>query len=335
MSSYRKNLLVGIVVLGGLIVLGWMILQFADAPAKLFAPQRIKVQFISDNADGVDDGSVVFYRGVEVGKITKVHLASDNQRVLIEGLVDKERPLPANVDGAIRSGGLIGGGAAVHLVLRDEQPQGELKENTVIETTYVGMSLLPPDFALLARELRLTVQEFRESGLIASITTTSDEATTLIKSVNAIVGNDQVRSDVIAALHNIRTASDSAGELMANLQKFTGRLDGLADKADTTISAAGDAAVEARETLAQVKTSVKDTSTLLNERLIQLSGLLESFHSIAQKVDSGAGSAGQLVNDKRLYENLVETATTLSATVKDIERLVEQWEQEGVTLRLK
>jgi hypothetical protein len=41
------------------------------------------------------------------------------------------------------------------------------------------------------------------------------------------------------------------------------------------------------------------------------------------------------MNDPKLYQSLVETTMELNATVKDLHRLVEQWEQEGVTLKLK
>ncbi len=329
MSSYRKNLLVGVVVLGGLIILGWMILQFADAPA------RISVEFTAESADGLDDGSVIYYRGVDVGKVTSVRRSADGDRIIINAKVDKDPPLPANVVGTIRSSGLIGSGAAIHLILQGETPEGTLADNARLETTYVGMNLLPPDFALLARELRLTSQQFRESGLIASLTETSNEARDLIASVNTIVKDETVRDDIVQSLHNIRTASDSASRLMASLENFGDRLQVLSGKAEVTIDEAGNVASQARKTLAQVEVSVKDTSAQVSDRLLQLSGLIQTFHSVATKVDSGDGTAGRLINDNRLYENLVETSAAMSETVKDLERLVEQWEQEGASIRLK
>jgi len=42
-----------------------------------------------------------------------------------------------------------------------------------------------------------------------------------------------------------------------------------------------------------------------------------------------------LVNDPRLYESLADTTRQLNATVSDLRRLLEQWEQEGVTMKLK
>ena len=37
MSPYRRNILVGVTVMGALIALGWMILKFGDRPARFFA----------------------------------------------------------------------------------------------------------------------------------------------------------------------------------------------------------------------------------------------------------------------------------------------------------
>ena len=55
---------------------------------------------------------------------------------------------------------------------------------------------------------------------------------------------------------------------------------------------------------------------------------------MANKIDKGEGSIGKFVNDPRLYEALTDTSAELNLTVRDLHRLVEQWEQEGVSLKL-
>jgi len=117
MSAYRKNILVGLVMVGALIILGWMIIKFGGATAGIFVAKQIPVQLISDRADGVGDGSAVSYRGVVVGRVTAVHLAEDNKQVAIDAVIDSKPPLPENVEGTIRSVGLVGGVAAVGLDL--------------------------------------------------------------------------------------------------------------------------------------------------------------------------------------------------------------------------
>src|SRR5438477_5656848 len=56
MSSYRRNVLVGITVIGAMIVLAWMILRFGGKSASLFAPEQVAVRLVTDRADGISDG---------------------------------------------------------------------------------------------------------------------------------------------------------------------------------------------------------------------------------------------------------------------------------------
>jgi phospholipid/cholesterol/gamma-HCH transport system substrate-binding protein len=73
----------------------------------------------------------------------------------------------------------------------------------------------------------------------------------------------------------------------------------------------------------------------LTDRLTQIAGVLNQMQSISQKINAGNGTAGLLVNDPRLYEALVDSTRELNASVTDLHRLIDQWEQEGVTLHLK
>ena len=56
--------------------------------------------------------------------------------------------------------------------------------------------------------------------------------------------------------------------------------------------------------------------------------------AVAGGADSAAGSAASFVNDPRLYESLVDTSRELNETVKTFKRLADQWEHEGVSLKL-
>ena len=58
------------------------------------------------------------------------------------------------------------------------------------------------------------------------------------------------------------------------------------------------------------------------------------MQSIANKIDKGDGTAGKLVNDPKLYEGLSDSAAELHLTIKDLRRLIQQWEQEGVPFKL-
>ena len=64
--------------------------------------------------------------------------------------------------------------------------------------------------------------------------------------------------------------------------------------------------------------------------------MVAKVQSVAAKVDKGEGSAGQLVNDPRLYESLVDTSRGVERDrYKALKRLVEQWEKEGLSVKTK
>ena len=69
-------------------------------------------------------------------------------------------------------------------------------------------------------------------------------------------------------------------------------------------------------------------------RLQQMNTVLANIEDITSKINNGQGTAGKLVNDERLYEALVLNMQLLETTVQTTNRLLRQWEEEGIRLRL-
>jgi phospholipid/cholesterol/gamma-HCH transport system substrate-binding protein len=306
--------MVGVVVLGGLLILAWMLIQFGAGLAVPFAADNQPVRFVTDRADGLSNGSSITYLGVIVGRVESVSRSDDQTQVYISGTVDTKPPLPANLKAVIRSQGLVGGGALLVLELTDGKPSGTLAKGQIISAHYVGLDILPPEFADLANELRKTVKDLRESNIIGNLNDQITKAGAVMDSLQTLVSDPQMRDNLKASLASIRASS-------ANFEKLTGDLDHLSTSTSDAV--------------AKTQLAVLDVSRQLSARLEQTSKLLDQFQSIAEKVNKGQGTAGALINDNRLYESMVDTARELNTTVSDLRRLVEQWEQEGVSLKVK
>src|SRR5205823_748818 len=110
----KRNLMVGIVVLAGIGILAWMILKFANRAATFFLTKGTHVTVIAERADGVSEGSAVYFRGVNVGRVLSVQLAPD-QAVHIAAIIDPDKEVPANVEGIIRTGNLLSASASIFL----------------------------------------------------------------------------------------------------------------------------------------------------------------------------------------------------------------------------
>lgn len=306
-----------------------MILRFGGSIGSAFTPPTMPVDFIATRADGVGAGSPVLYQGVSVGRVSDVKRDSNMRDVLIKAEVDIAPPLPANVVGEIRAQSLLGSGSAIVLALTGPRPEGTLKAGTShIPASYVGLDLLPKELTDLALALKDTAAQFRESNLIGNLNAQVTKAGEMMDSVRSLVGDDKMREDLKTAIGNMKTATESANRIATNLEKFSGNLDEIGNDAKGTIT-------QVQKTVANVDTRVNNLSEQVAARLEQTSKLLDNFNSISKKIDAGDGTAGKLVNDPRMYESLVDTAQQLNKTVTDLQRLIEQWEQEGVRLKLK
>jgi phospholipid/cholesterol/gamma-HCH transport system substrate-binding protein len=320
MPPTKRNVLVGATVLFAMLALGWMIVQFGGSIATPFAPPVIKLSFTTHRADGVVEGSGILYRGVNVGKVTGVRLQDNDVR--IDAQINEKPALPANVTGVIKQTSVFGGGASITLQLTGDAPTGKLSDVTEpLTATFAGSGLLPPEFADLATELRETAKQWRESEVIPNLNAQVTKVGTMVEEITRFVTDQETQDNLRASLANVRTATDSAKRITTNLETFSGKLDKIGDNADQLITKANK--------------DLGDVSQQINARMLQIAKLLETTQSITAKIDKGDGTAGRLVNDPKLYAGLVETTESLNATIRDLQRLVQQWEQEGVSLKLK
>ncbi|MDB5325543.1 MAG: Mammalian cell entry related domain protein [Phycisphaerales bacterium] len=307
-------------MLASLVMLGWMILRFGANIAKPFAGEMLPVKFVMERADGVSDGSAVTFRGVNVGRIIRVWRDPNQKDIWAEGEVDAQPALPTITDASIRQTSALGTGS--NLILEPvEGATGNLKAGDTIKAHFVGLDLLPQEFKTLGGELAATAKQLRDENFIGNLNARVTQAGKMIDSAqqtlegfNKIIGDPKLQEDLKTSLANVRAASDSAKSITANLDKAVVTVN------DTTKSA-------------QVK--IDELSKSVQLRLDQAAATLDQVQQITTKVNAGEGTAGKLVNDPKLYAGLVDTTTELNATVKDLRRLIQQWEQEGVTAKLR
>ena len=120
MSPNRRNVVVGVVVLLALGVLAWMCLQFANQGFAALFQKGTDVVLYAPRADGVSEGSAVQYLGINVGQVRQLQLNTQGTGVVISLTINEGNHVPENVQGAIKSSGLLGSTANINL-----EPVGE------------------------------------------------------------------------------------------------------------------------------------------------------------------------------------------------------------------
>ena len=148
-----------------------------------------------------------------------------------------------------------------------------------------------------------------------------------MQSLHEYVSDPKLRDDITTAIANFRKVTETANRATENIERFSGNLQKVSDDASATLN-------DARTTIRRTQDDLDSVTKQMNDRLLQISKLLDTFQSISSKIDSGDGTAGKLLNDPKLYQSLVETSRELNTTIAGLRRLVEQWEQEGVSFKV-
>lgn len=321
MTARSRNILVGVVVLFSMLALGWMILRFSNNTFASVFSKGLEFRVTADRADGVSPGSTLFYLGVPVGQVTEVRRLADNTGVVMQARLNSNEQVPDNVVGYIRPSSALSMAAGIAMET-DGPPSGRpLAAGGEVKAFNKNQGLVPPEFTDLARSVRDRQLIAHVDEAVIEVRDQVRKAGQVMESLNKLVGDPKVREDLTAAIASIRATSD-------NLQQFSTNLQTLSGETTETMK-------QVRTTLADGGKRFDDLTKQIGDRLTQIGELTDKFNGIAARVDKGQGTMGALVNDARLYESLVDTSKTLNLTIADLRRLVEQWEQEGFTLKLK
>ena len=334
--SYRRNVVVGAVVLMSIGILAWMILRFAGRAANYFLETGTPITLRTDRADGVADGSAVLFKGVNVGRVVQVYRkAEDPNHVYIDVLIeDTGAPLPAGLTAEISASSLLGASAAIKLepsvdpngpaATQEALASGTLKPGTVIQAKFAGM-----DFAAVTG----LFEHARESQLIEHVDQTVlklrdqvDKTGEILEEFDQLVSDPQMRDDIRQSVANVREATETANRIGADLEKFSADLREVSGEARAT-------AKEVRAAVTDGREHMDELAEQIGGRVDQLADVLQQFQAAAAKVNSGEGTAGRLINDPRLYEALLDTARELNLVMTELKLLVQQWQEEGVSLR--
>ena len=313
MSDYetvqkRRNLIVGLFVFVGACSLGWLIFQFGDLPviAGRWRSYQVKVQF--PTATGVQENTPVRFCGYQVGKVTEVRPPeilkdtrtglSYHQAVVIISIENEYSNIPADVDVKLMTRGL--GSSYIEIKPPVPDPnrpsKGILTAGKLLQgSTGVSSEFFPEESQKKLEQL-------------------VDGLGVLVENANDILGDKENKENLNLALANLTEATAQATRTLKEVQELSAAGTKMVKNADEKMESIAVTMVKAGE---------------------ELSKTTAELRLILEKVNEGKGSLAKLLNDGKLYENLLENTHQLEALLEEVKGFVEQARDKGVPLKLK
>jgi len=265
----RRNIIVGVFVVGAMCALAGLIYKFGDLPWFVTKHRSFQVFVQFQTAPGVQRDTPVRFCGYQIGRVTKVmapEVRRDlntaqqyHQTVVVLSIKKRYVDIPSNVSAKLMTRGL--------------------------GSSYIELTVDPA---------RLSQKKLDE--LV-------DGLKSLISNTNGIVGDPNNRENLKETLANLAEASKQATKTIEEFRQFA------ASGTDTF-------------------TAILGTSEELSKATAQLRLILE-------KVNSGDGSAGMLINDGRFYENLLENTQQIQILLEELTSFIAQARVKGLPMKLK
>jgi phospholipid/cholesterol/gamma-HCH transport system substrate-binding protein len=282
---------VGLMAVAAMVMLyfGFHILKGSDVFSRTYT-----YYVVYDNIDGLTASNPVLLNGLNVGRVQAIKLMQNRQNKLLVSMdIQKGVSVPVGSIATLADGGLLGG-KVIHLVLG--KSASTLSDgDTLAGMKEAGISALLQEKALplvthadsLVKNLDLVASGFRETGhILNQVLKNYDEAGNDVQGLLA-----ENRRNLLAITTNLNKLSTSLVETEKELKPLLAKTGTLADSLNAL--KLGETVQSANRTIAELR-------------------------QILASVQSGKGTAGKLINDETLYNNLNITLVSLNKLMTNL-----------------
>lgn len=329
-----REMKVGIFFLIGMVILGF--LTFFAGGFEDWLKQGYRLRAYFDRVDGLTEEDVVTLVGVEVGKVKGVEIK--DSRVEVTLLIDDSAVIREDSIARLESESLLGG---KYVGISAGSPDSRrLNDGDVIKTEEAAdLTKLTQDIADVAQDLRTMVANFNENqqristqidGILGE---NRENIRTTFASISRMVNENE--EDIREVIATLREAGPRLNEAMENVEVITEKIrngEGTIGKlvqddtlyndmkelsaslrtaSDTTTRILGDNEEDIRTVIASLKEAAPKLESTMNR-----------IDAIAQKIESGEGTIGKLVQDDTLYKEATRMAKEARHAAEDVREQV-------------
>lgn len=236
--------------------------------------------------DGLTESRPVLVNGFQVGRVSELKLNPDGQ-VLVEFQINPDYKIPKNTIAKLENTDLLGGKAVVFMLGNSTDLAGN--GDTLTGAVQIGfMDQIKPVQA--------------KAEMIAS------RMDSILNSINQTINPEFQK--------NFNQSFTSIAQTLKTLESTSQKVDGLVGAQSQRI---GDILANLESMTANLKKVSQETANAkLGETLANANKAVSDLQQVVNKINSGQGSLGLLINDQQLYNNLSQASGNLDKLMIDL-----------------
>ena len=287
--KYSREVKTGILAVIAIVIL---IFGYSFLKGKNLLDSSRKFHAVYADVEGLSQSSAVTINGLKVGQVNRIDFLDNTGILLVTFSVDSDFQFSKNSLAQIYGGGLIGGKSLA--IVPDY-------ESRIIAKTG---DTLPSDIEEGIMELvneRLTPLQVKVERVIVS-------ADSLLTAFNEVL-NPETRNNIAATFDDL---SETVRSFKNTATSLNGIVAGNSKKLDRTFTNLDEMSGNFNkfsDTLAQV-----DLSGMTKN----LENVIADFEQLSSNLNDGKGTAGKLLNDDKVYNNLDRATKQLEELLQDL-----------------
>lgn len=281
---------------GFLAVLGIMMSVFSYNYLKginLFDKNR-KFIVKYEKVDGLSVSNPVTMNGFKIGKVQKINFNSKNTReLLVDIIIDNDVIFPKTSLAELYETGLIGGKAIAII------PDYKNDSTIAIDGDYLK-GVIKPGLTELVNQILPQVQ--------LQIEAVMKNAEIVLQNINTLF-DDETKKELKSSIEDFSNLTSSLSETSDEISKL------ITDNSENLTNSLSDF----RSASNNIK-SITDSlsSDDIKSITINLNSLVNNLNSITTSLKNSEGTAGKLISDKSIYDNLENATNQLNRLIEDI-----------------
>ena len=299
-----KEIRIGAVVLAsiGLFIYGFNFLKGSN----IFHKEKV-VYAVYGNVDGLLESAIVQLNGMKIGVVKEIELLKNDRagRILVTMSVENGVKIPTDSKARIVSFDLLGS-KAVALQLGQELQY--LNSGDTIRSEI-------EDDLKTTVDKRIAPLQKKAEGLISSI----DSVMVVVQQVL----NKQARENLIKSFESIKVSiqtfertSSRLDTLVASQQHKLSDIFSKVESITSNLASNNDKVTKVLENFESISDSLAKSK--IRSTINHANDALANVGTILDKINSGKGTVGQLINNDSLYRKLNNSAQDLDLLLKDL-----------------